>query len=510
VGLQQISLNALWNVSTIAASMVCGLVVTGAAVRELGLEQYGYFGLLTIILAPLAMGGLGFTEGLPKFIAGHTESGNIAAARKHVQMGLLVALIVGGVGAALMILLAPNILQTVFSLPISNIDGLRIAIYWMTANWVIQQIGGVYLALAAGLQAYREVAIANFVSVVGSSLIQLFLLFNGYGLKGFVAGLAIGNFIGLVWLGLRIASVANWVVVRPKFDRFAWHNALHFGGWQTIGQVGGIFANQGERFLLGVYLSPALLGIYISVIRLEQAAYLITYKLSEVLFPFFSKQSGNEGDGDSIACLRAAWLTTLLGVSILIPMIPLGKALLVIWLGADVANQSGSLLVFLVIGGVVGCATNSTYFFMLGHGKTRFTAGLSLATGVTTVVFALIFLPYFGFMAAAWAGLVAMVIQAAMLSAAIKGYFTGKVNYVKILIWVYSPVIIGFTFAAIINLFDIQPTSLIFIIIYYLSFGVLVGAVNISISCLLPDGHIRWCDISRIYRFFKPSALLRK
>ncbi len=510
MGIQKVSLNALWNVSTVTASMLCGLVVTGVAVRELGLEEYGYFGILTIILAPLAMGGLGFTEGLPKFIAEYVASGNTAAAQKHVQMGFFMALLVGSVGAVLMSVLAPTVLQRVFSVPVSNIESLRIAIYLMSVSWVIQQFASVYLALAAGLQAYKEVAIANFISVVGSSLIQLFLLFQGYGLQGFVAGLVIGNLVGLIWLGLRIAGVVNWVVVMPKFDRFAWQKALHFGGWQTIGQVGGILANQGERFLLGVYLSPALLGIYTSVIKLEQAAYLVTYKLSEVLFPFFSKQNANENDQDSLVCLRAAWLTTLLGVSILVPLIPFGKPLLVLWLGADVANQSGLLLVFFVIAGMLGCATNSTYFFMLAHGKTRFTAGLSMATGATTVVFALIFLPRFGFASAAWAGLVAMVVQALILAWALNSYFKGGVNYVKILIWVYSPVLVGLIFSAIISLFHIQPTNIISLLIYYFSFGLIIVVINIIISCLLPDGHIRWRDISRIFRYFQSYALSRK
>lgn len=510
MGLQKVSLNALWNVSSVAASMLCGLVVTGVAVRELGLEQYGYFGILTIILAPLALGGLGFTEGVPKFIAEHVASGNTAAARKHVQMVFFMALIVGVGGAVLLSLLAPKLLQTVFSVPVLNIDGLRIAIYWMSASWVIQQIASVYLALAAGLQAYKEVAIANFISVVGSSLSQLFLLFQGYGLQGFVAGLVVGNLAGLFWLGLRISGVVHWAVVLPKFDRFVWRQALNFGGWQTIGQVGGILANQGERFLLGVYLSPALLGIYTSVIKLEQAAYLVTYKLSEVLFPFFSKQSENKNAHDSIVCLRAAWLTTLLGVSILVPLIPFGKPLLVLWLGADVANQGGLLLTFFVIGGMLGCATNSTYFFMLAHGKTRFTAGLSMATGATTVVFALIFLPRFGFMAAAWAGLVAMVVQALILAWAIKSYFIGSVNYVKILIWVYSPVLVGFIFSATISLLNIQPMNLSSVLIYYFAFGLIIGVINIIISCLLPDGHIRWSDISRLFRYFKSYAPLRK
>lgn len=510
LSLQKVSTNALWNVSTLAASMLVGLVVTGMAVRELGLEQYGYFGLITIMLAPLAMGGLGFTESLTKFTAEYIASGELYAAKRHTQTVFFMALLVGVCGAALVSLLGPLLLQGVFSVSASNIDEVRTAIYWVAASWVFQQIASVFFALAAGLHAYKQVAIANIISIFAISSIQVVMLLNGFGLKGFVAGLAIGNLIGLFWWGFTLKRIAQWVSLIPALDSILWKKSFHYGGWQTLGQVGGILASQSERFFLGVYLLPALLGVYNTVLKLEQAAYLVAYKMSEVLFPYFSSTSNSEKAGSAINWLRASSLTTVLGVSMLAPLIPFGKPLLMVWVGSEVADQSEMLLIFFAAGGMLGCATNSSYFFMLGHGKTRLTAALSVATGITTIIVAWVFLPRFGFAAAAWAGIAAMLVQVVALSVAVRRYFIGHISYINIFTWLYVPVLVGFGLAMAIKFLDIQSASWILVLSEYLVAGVGIWIVNMLISRLLPGSSVRWNDVSRIYQHFSSLLLIRK
>jgi O-antigen/teichoic acid export membrane protein len=505
VTLNKISANAFWNVVSLSSSMLVGLGMTALAVREMGLEQYGYFGLITIILAPLAMGGFGFAESLTKFTAEYMAVNNTYVASLHTRSVLFMALLVGGSGAVLVALFGPILLKSVFSVPASDMNDLQVAVYWVSVSWAIQQVVGVFIALAVGLHAFRYVAIGNVISLFAVSAIQVPLLFFGFGLKGFVAGLAIGNLIGLLWWVFTIRRIAHWVRLLPRFDSELWKKSFRFGGWLTMSQVGGIFANQGERFFLGAFLTPSLFGTFNVVLKLEQAAYLVAYKISEVLFPYFSSTGESKQVESATKWLRASWLTTVLGISFLSPLIPFGKSLLEVWVGSEVAGQSDQIVIFLTVAGMLGCITNTSYFFMLGHSRTYLIARLSMATGLTTVIVAWLVLPRFGFAAAAWSGLSAMLLQIVVLTIGMKKELSGRVNYFDIFIWMYVPVIVGFFCAMVIKLLDIQPKNWGWVIADYLICAVSIGIVNLIISRILPGGLVRWKDVLTLFQGFLRS-----
>jgi O-antigen/teichoic acid export membrane protein len=137
--------------------------------------------------------------------------------------------------------------------------------------------------------------------------------------------------------------------------------------------------------------------------------------MSEVLFPLFSTIHNESRERQFSLLLRATWLLTTLAVCGLAPLAGLAEPLMTAWISHEAGQQTKLLLQLLALAGMLGCATNASNFFLLGTGRTRWGALLSMTTGATTVAVAALVLPRYGLRGAAVAAVLSMLAQQALL-----------------------------------------------------------------------------------------------
>ena len=493
--------NALWNIVPFAWSFVLGLMVLPLVINRIGLDHFGIFGIFGVMLAPLNLANLGFGEATIKYVAQHAHAGDLETAAKYVRTTLWMNLLVGSLGGLVLWLAGPSLVFRFFKIAESEHALVRQCLWFVALGWGFTQIAAVFIGIPAAFQQFKQVAMVQALSATVTAVLSVSAVLSGGGLLGYtMANVGAGGVAAAAWYACS-RRVFGKISLRPKLFREVWRTSFHFGGWQAVAQIGGLLASQSERFLLGAFLTPTALGLYNAAFNLETRAYLVVFRMSEVLFPMFSATSAETLEQKSNKLMRASWLLTTLSVMVLIPLVPLAEPLLSLWINPETGRQAGLVLRFLAITGTIGCATNASYFFLLANGRTAWIALLAIVTGLTTLGVSACLLPRYGLKAAACAGVAAMVVQQMVL-----GFFMlRKIFRSHLSVWnlVYSlhvPVLIGlgvtfpFWYLGAENL----VTNWAGLIVGYAAISAVCGGVILLVNLLAPNGPQHFADLRRI------------
>lgn len=408
--------NAIFNVVPFGWSFAIGLLAIPVVINRLGVTDFGMYGIFSLLLVPATLVNLGFGEATIKYASEHIHRGEYLGAARYVRTTLAMNSIVGIVGGIAIWLFGPMLILAWFNVPLGDAGRIRDCCHLIVASWFFNQLSAVFMGIPVAFQDFRRVAVVQMIVTTATTGLGVGFVLLGWGLWGYTLGSALGNLVAVVAWYVCGRTLFRGISLHPAIYPDVWGASFRFGGWQALAQIGALLANQSERFLLGVFLNASSLGLYNIALNLEQKAYAVVFKMSEVLFPMFSALSDESTEVKADKLIRATWLLTLLASSILIPLVPLAQPLLSLWINPDIGAQAYRALQFLAVGGTLGCATNASYFFLLGNGHSRLIAELTAVTGIITIGSALWLLPDYGFAAAALPGILAMVAQQVVLT----------------------------------------------------------------------------------------------
>lgn len=476
-----------------------GFFVLPVIVHRLGIVQYGIYGLIMAMLAPMSLANLGFGQATIKYVAEHMQHGDLETASQYLQTTLLMSLVVGVLGSGLLGLLGPPVARAVFQISDIEPHVLNWAFGIAAAGWLINQVSSVYAGVPMAFQRYSYVAVGNSLLSALTTGFGLLFVLSGAGLVGYIFATVLSGFIVLCFWVFVARRFIPTRLMRPGIHPAIWRTCFKFGGWQTGAQVGALVATQSEKILLGAYLSPFAVGIYNISFRLEQTAYSSVFKLAEVLFPAFSAISHQADDRRAALLMRSSWLLSCLAASLLMPLVPLANDILTLWMGAEVAEKGTPVLQALTIGGTLGCAMNASYFFLLGTAKTRSLALVSLVTGLVTISVAWVVLPIFGLPAAGWGSMSGAVAQVFVVSFLLRKMFKRHLSFSRVFFSLYLPVAISLVLGIGIAWLDpIECKAWHSLVLTYGLFSAFLATTVFGVCAVLPYGEERRADVTKI------------
>lgn len=402
--------NSLWNFATFAASALLGFFSVRLFIQHLGLSQYGLLALLNTLIAPLGLLNFGLGQATVKFVAENLGRGDAAAAARHLQNTLLFNLVVGVVGATIMVLSAGVLSRDVFKVAAEDQALLSTAIHWTAVTWVVTQVSLTFTAVPTAQQNYRVVSMGTMLFSTMSMAFSLLVLVFGGGLVDVVKVRFVWSLCGLVgwaWCArVSLPEASLW----PAYDRAAFRQGFGFGVWQTLAQVGGIFANQADRFLLGAYISTDAVGLFNVPTIFFVTSYSAVSKLSETLFPAFSALEGH-GDREKLVqtLLRAGWLLTLLMVAVQSTLTVFAPDVLRLYMGHAMGAEVVQVLRISAFVAVISAPSLVVLQYVFGIGGTRWIAAMAISSGLINFSGGLILVPRLGLAGAAWSDLIAIV-----------------------------------------------------------------------------------------------------
>ncbi|MFA6569928.1 MAG: oligosaccharide flippase family protein [Bacteroidota bacterium] len=479
----QTAKNAIWNSAFFVFSVFFGFITAPILVRKIGVDGFGLYGLIISVLAPLNLTNLGFGEATVKFVAQFYKEKNFGKVQEYISTTFFMSLCVGVFGAVALAFFGSSLAEAVFKIPVQQKIIVQQIFYVVAAGWFIQSIMSIFIAILPAVQNYKSLTIGNTILLVINSSLAICVVLFGGGLLGYTIATVTGTLISLIWWYVVTKRMLPQITFVPKLYKSAWQSSFRFGGWHTIGQVGGIMANQSDKYLLGTFLSTTAVGIYNVALSIEQTAYLSIWRLAEVLFPAFSSISNEPREHHFRLLMRATWLLTALAVSALISVIPISYDLLKLWINEDVARQGSIVLQMLCLGGTLGCAQNATYFYILGTGRTKLLALFSIISGVITFSVAFSVLPVYGLKAAGVSGVAAQIVFNLIVYPILYRKIFGKnLSFKTLFSAMYFPVLIGLGIAVGLSMSGLIHADNWFVLVFWYF---LIAGITLSLIILL-------------------------
>jgi len=495
--------NSIINITSFLVSVLINFFLLRFSVAQMGVAAYGISALLLVVIAPLNLTNLGFGEATTKYVAEYVHLGNREKAGSYIRTTFFMNLMVGIFGFLLIYFFGGDLVMYVFNarIPVDQVEVVDTCMKLIAFGWLINQCSATFLGVPVALQQFTKVALGNLILVLSTAIFTYIFLIRGMGLVGFTLATISGQFASLCYWFFTARAALPDVSIRPAIDKNAWKDSFHYGGWQTLAQIGGILAQQAEKYIMGVLLAVSSVGVYNVVLKIEQNIYNLVHKLSEVLFPMFSAISNDSTDRKANILIKSTWITTSIAVTLLVSVIPFAHPLITLWMkNKDIADQGKEVLQVLCLGGAFGSATTAGYFFLLGIGKTQKLTYISLLTGLVTVVSALIVLPIYGLQAAGWSALVAAIVQSLAITRVMHTALKSVMELGSILTAIFTPIFTGTLLALLVTwLNPYYPIGWFQLGIAYVIMLLFVAGSIYVITRMLPHGKEHEELIKKLY-----------
>lgn len=267
---------------------VAGFLGTVFFTRQLGFDGIGAYAIFLsfqMITGNVASFGL-----YPVVIKLVSEGGKEA---RHFTSGALVLLS----GSALS--LVPFVLFRDHVNRILNVDA-ALLVPLGVFSWGLFRLSGSFL------EGKQRVALAGAIKNGRYALIvplQAAMVVAGFGVKGLVWGLIVGQFLTFF---ISYVGFARVVPARPS--RVLFREFLGYSKYTYVRSVSSQLFKHADYILLGQFVGTGVTGVYKNVFTLTEASMLFSSALSQVVLPQFSALT-EDGDDDEVRRLLSAVFT---------------------------------------------------------------------------------------------------------------------------------------------------------------------------------------------------------
>jgi O-antigen/teichoic acid export membrane protein len=150
------------------------------------------------------------------------------------------------------------------------------------------------------------------------------------------------------------------------------------GGWLTLSNMISSFMGYADRFIIGAIVSAAAVAFYTTPQEIVTKLWIVPGALTAVLFPAFATDIiRRDGKSKSMFNDSVSWLFfTLLPITAFLAVF--AEEILTVWIGADFALKSATMMKIFAFGVLINCLAHIPYTLIQSAGQSRLTALLHL------------------------------------------------------------------------------------------------------------------------------------
>lgn len=373
-----------WTVAYKVVSAICAAGITVITARALGPGGRGEFVLL-------------FTLATVTYLA--CTFGVSTAARVHLVAKERVVESDDYIGLCAALTVLETVVCALLAAAVLPLVDVRLS---ATSCVLVGVLGGTFLAQYAlfdAVNAYGETARASALDASGSVAQLIFVLVLARrdvdDVDPYLVALVVANLVQII---LELLSLRGMrVSLRPRYRRAQWKLLLRTGVPGAVLSLAQITTFRLDRYLVGIFLTPAAVGLYSVAAAVPELLRVPAVALSNA---FFYRIAAGSAEPDDFRRLRRAFIALAVGLSaatfIAAPL------LIRLVFGPEYAGSVGPLRV-LLLAEVSVCVFQLDGFSLAGLnriGKAAAAAGLGL---VVVTLADLVLIPALGINGASWA-----------------------------------------------------------------------------------------------------------
>jgi O-antigen/teichoic acid export membrane protein len=370
--------NVIWNLIGNGAPILVAVFCIPLLIRGLGKDRFGVLALAWALIGYASLFDLGLGRALTQLVAKKLGAGDEREIPPLAWTSLLLMLLLGLVGAAVVVLASPWLVHRVLNIPGAlQAETLRsFYLLGLSIPVVINTAG-----LRGLLEAYQRFWLINALRIpmgVFTFAGPLLVLPFSKSLFPVVAVLVAGRLVA--WGAHLLLCLRTMPALR---QRIAWQRSaigplLRFGTWMTVTNVVSPLMVTLDRFLIGALLSVAAVAYYVTPFELVTKLLLIPGALVAVLFPAFSTSFVQDRNQTAVLYGRTVKSLLLALFPVVLLIVVFAQEGLKLWLGADFAQHSARVLQWLAMGVFINGLAHVPFALVQGAGRPDLTAKLNL------------------------------------------------------------------------------------------------------------------------------------
>lgn len=370
--------NTIYNFLGQGAPLLVSLVAFPLVIKGLGTDRFGILTLAWIILDYFSLFDLGLGRAITQVVAEKMGAGQEKEVPTLLWTASLIMLCMGFVGTIGLSLLSPWLVGNVLKIPDVLQHEALIAFYLLALS--IPVVTGTS-GLVGFLAALQRFDLINAVRIP-------------MGLFMFVAPLLVLPFSKSLAL-VMLVSVASRVLalliclklclhamptlkLGSRFQKTLLKPLFRFGGWMTVTNVVGPLMVNLDRFLIGSFISVTAVAYYATPYTMATKLWIVPGALLSVLFPAFSTTFAQDPSRTAQLSNRGIKYIFLVLFPITLIVATFAHEGLYLWLGNEFAQNSTSVLQWLIVGVFINCLAQVPFALIQGIGRPDLTAKLHL------------------------------------------------------------------------------------------------------------------------------------
>lgn len=345
----------LWNAVGRCLPILVALAATPVLLHRLGLERWGLFTLALSVAGSFGILDFGIGAALTRALAERIGTPEEAEAPALVVTSLTMLTLTSLVGAAGLFACVPWFLDRVLHVPADLLPEATLAFEALAAS-------GPLIVLSASLwgilAAYQRFRVVNLVNIPISAMYYagpLLVLLVRDSLVGVILALAavrLAQTAICLLLALRLIPALRH---RPRIELRLLRDLLRIGAWVTVSNTLAPLMIYVDRFLVGATASLTAVSYYVTPVDLVWRLTILPFAIGTTLFPAVATSHARMPER-----LRALTRTSLLTIVVLVfpacvTIVGFGHELMALWLGAEFAAKSDTVLVIVGVGVFFSC-----------------------------------------------------------------------------------------------------------------------------------------------------------
>lgn len=423
--------SALWSLMGTVVPMLAALAAVPWLMHYLGQERLGVLSLVWVVVGYFSFLDMGLGRAVTVAVASARSGGQHAGSDEIHVLGSASVLLLG-VGVAMAAVLGGCVLVWGVPFKLSSLDlmdEVRLALLWTLPSLPLLLLSSAFRGHLEGVGAFRALNLlripTGILLVAGPCVVAYF----SPNLVWSCVSIFLVRLLHLLVLWVLIAhETGHAVAALPAslFRHSTWpwlRRLLTFGGWVTVSNVVGPVIVYVDRFVIGATLAASSVAVYAVPFDMVSRLPVLVAALCSVLLPELARLSSLASATDPNALRQAHQLVRRSSVfsALVVAVLVIGGALaapwaLTLWLGADFAQQSGTLTQVLLLAFGVNAVAQIPFTALQATGRVRDVALLHSAELVPYAVLVYFAISWLGIVGAAWAWLLRSIVDYAVLT----------------------------------------------------------------------------------------------
>ncbi|OGL51237.1 MAG: hypothetical protein A3H37_10510 [Candidatus Schekmanbacteria bacterium RIFCSPLOWO2_02_FULL_38_14] len=406
--------NILSNYAGVLIPSAILLFLTPFMIKKLGVAAYGIWIVANSLKSYFQVMELGIRTSVIKFISQYHAADEKKKIEELLSTSFYVFLLIGIISLFALKIIA-NFSPDIFKIPPDFSQTIKTIIGIFGINVAIVFLNRILEGALVGLQRYDLISLLNILSEALNAVLTVLLLLSGFGI---ISLALLSLFVSVSVFFIQLTILKAYYGFGIKLSRFRWQtikSILDFSFFSFILEIASKVTAKMDSLIIGIFMPVAAITNYIIGVKLASIAEKLTDPMVDIFFPFSSELSANrDREGLQRLLIEGTRSSALIAFPLVAFLFLSDRAAVALWVGKEYHKSVIILDIFLMIS-VFTTLEATASRILLGIGKLRFTAAVSIISTLVNLFLSLILIKSLGLKGVALGTLIPLSISSLFL-----------------------------------------------------------------------------------------------